>query len=200
MHVEVAGRRALRPGLALAGEADARAVLDAGGDRHLQRALALHRAGAVADPAGVAITRPVPPQVGQVRSTRKKPCCARTLPAPPQVGQVVVARAACSPSRCRRRPRRRRGSARAAAPWCRRRPRRGRSRPGRAGRRRARWRAAAAAAAHELAEHLVEDVAEPALAAEVEAEPRRARRRPARTRRGRSGHRRARFWSSFRTS
>ncbi len=37
---------------------------------------------------GLRITRPEPPQVGQVRSTRKKPCWARTLPAPPQVGQV----------------------------------------------------------------------------------------------------------------
>ena len=31
---------------------------------------------------------PRPPQVGQVRSTVKKPCCARTLPCPEQVGQV----------------------------------------------------------------------------------------------------------------
>ena len=32
---------------------------------------------------------PRPPQVGQVRSTVKKPCCARTLPWPEQVGQVA---------------------------------------------------------------------------------------------------------------
>jgi hypothetical protein len=32
---------------------------------------------------------PSPPQVGQVRSTVKKPCCARTLPMPEQVGQVT---------------------------------------------------------------------------------------------------------------
>ena len=31
---------------------------------------------------------PRPPQVGQVRSTVKKPCWARTLPWPEQVGQV----------------------------------------------------------------------------------------------------------------
>src|SRR6056297_341086 len=31
---------------------------------------------------------PTPPQVGQVRSTVKKPCCARTFPMPEQVGQV----------------------------------------------------------------------------------------------------------------
>ena len=32
---------------------------------------------------------PRPPQVGQVRSTVKKPCCALTLPWPEQVGQVA---------------------------------------------------------------------------------------------------------------
>ena len=32
------------------------------------------------------MTRPAPPQVGHVRSIRKKPCCARTFPAPSQVG------------------------------------------------------------------------------------------------------------------
>ena len=32
---------------------------------------------------------PRPPQVGQVRSTVKKPCWARTLPMPEQVGQVT---------------------------------------------------------------------------------------------------------------
>ena len=52
--VEIAGRGALATGLAFAGETDARAVLHAGRDRHLQRALALHRAGAVADLARVA--------------------------------------------------------------------------------------------------------------------------------------------------
>src|SRR6056297_2578461 len=32
---------------------------------------------------------PTPEQVGQVRSTVKKPCCARTFPIPEQVGQVT---------------------------------------------------------------------------------------------------------------
>src|SRR5210317_2602912 len=32
---------------------------------------------------------PIPEQVGQVRSTVKNPCVARTLPMPEQVGQVV---------------------------------------------------------------------------------------------------------------
>src|SRR6185437_7177704 len=54
MHVEITGRRALATRLALAGEPDARAVLHPGRDCDLQRALALHRAGAVADAAGVA--------------------------------------------------------------------------------------------------------------------------------------------------
>ena len=35
------------------------------------------------------IDAPWPLQVGQERSTVKKPCCARTLPMPEQVGQVV---------------------------------------------------------------------------------------------------------------
>ena len=37
---------------------------------------------------GLAITRPRPEQVGQVRSTMKKPCWARSLPAPLHDGQV----------------------------------------------------------------------------------------------------------------
>ena len=45
---------------------------------------------------GLRITLPWPPQVGQVRSIRKKPCCARTLPAPWQVAQVSAARALSS--------------------------------------------------------------------------------------------------------
>ena len=39
---------------------------------------------------GSAITSPLPRQVGQPRSTTKKPCWARTLPAPPQVEQVCA--------------------------------------------------------------------------------------------------------------
>ncbi len=40
---------------------------------------------------------PSPAQVGQVRSTVKKPCCARTLPMPEQVGQVVGSAPASEP-------------------------------------------------------------------------------------------------------
>ena len=49
-HVEIAGRPAARAGLALAGEPDARAVLDAGRDVDLERLLATHAtlAGAAA--------------------------------------------------------------------------------------------------------------------------------------------------------
>ncbi|AMY71527.1 hypothetical protein AKL17_4315 [Frigidibacter mobilis] len=38
---------------------------------------------------GFLMVWPSPPQVGQVRSTVKKPCWARTLPMPEQVGQTV---------------------------------------------------------------------------------------------------------------
>ena len=38
------------------------------------------------------MTRPVPPHVGQLRSTRKKPCWARTLPAPRHVPHVEFSR------------------------------------------------------------------------------------------------------------
>ena len=87
---------------------------------------------------GLRITRPWPPQVGQVRSTRKKPCCARTLPAPWQVAQVSRgARLVLGPGavaglagHARRHPQ--------VRPWCRRTPRSGRSRrPGGYRRRRA---------------------------------------------------------------
>src|SRR6218665_3571401 len=39
-------------------------------------------------PQGVLMVCPAPLQVGQVRSTVKNPCCARTRPAPRQVSQV----------------------------------------------------------------------------------------------------------------
>ena len=42
-------------------------------------------------PQGSEITWPLPWQVGQVRSTVKKPCEALTAPAPPQVPQVLGA-------------------------------------------------------------------------------------------------------------
>ena len=50
--VEVARRPAARPGLALAGEPDLVAVVDARRDRHAQRPLALHAALALAGVAG----------------------------------------------------------------------------------------------------------------------------------------------------
>ncbi len=50
--VEIAGRPAVQPGLALAGEADARAFLDAGRDVDGKRAFLLHMAGALAGLAG----------------------------------------------------------------------------------------------------------------------------------------------------
>ena len=40
------------------------------------------------DAQGSSITWPRPWQVGQVRSSVKKPCAWRILPAPPQVAQV----------------------------------------------------------------------------------------------------------------
>ncbi len=54
VHVEIAGLAAGTAGFAFAGQTDAGAVLDAGGDRDLQAALALHRTDAAADAAGVA--------------------------------------------------------------------------------------------------------------------------------------------------
>jgi hypothetical protein len=41
------------------------------------------------EPQGFLMIWPRPEQVGQVRSTVKKPCCARTLPMPAQVGQLT---------------------------------------------------------------------------------------------------------------
>ena len=87
--VEVARRPAAQARLALAGEADARAVLDAGRDVDRERALLGDAAGAAAFGQGSSITWPRPWQVGQVRSIEKKPCAARTRPWPSQVGQVV---------------------------------------------------------------------------------------------------------------
>ena len=54
MHIQVTARRPRGAGLAFTGQADARAILHAGGNGHLQRALTLHRALALADPAGIA--------------------------------------------------------------------------------------------------------------------------------------------------
>ena len=88
--VEVARRRAAQAGLALAGEADAGAVLDPGRDVDLTASSpCATRPWPPQAWHGFSITWPRPLQVGQVRSMVKKPCCARTLPWPRQVGQVT---------------------------------------------------------------------------------------------------------------
>ncbi len=87
--VEVAGRAAAHARLALAGQPDAGAVLDAGRDVDRQRALARDAARARARRQGSSITWPRPWQVGQVRSSVKKPCAWRTRPWPLQVAQVL---------------------------------------------------------------------------------------------------------------
>ncbi len=69
--VEVARRAAAQACLALVGEADAGAVLDARGDVDAELAVLGDAAGAVAVGAGVGITWPRPWQVGQVRSMVK---------------------------------------------------------------------------------------------------------------------------------
>ncbi len=58
--IEVAGGRAAQAGLALAGQADAGAVLDAGRDGDVERALALHAPRPLADLAGVLDDAPGP--------------------------------------------------------------------------------------------------------------------------------------------
>src|SRR6185369_2114915 len=52
LDVEIARRAAVGARLAVAGRADAHALVDAGGDLHLQRLLLLHLAGAFAGGAG----------------------------------------------------------------------------------------------------------------------------------------------------
>ena len=80
-NIEIAGRAAAQAGLAFAGEPDARAILDAGRDVDRKRALAGDAALAAAIGAqGSEITWPRPWQVGQVRSTVKKPWHAPTAP------------------------------------------------------------------------------------------------------------------------
>ena len=93
--VEVAGRAAAHAGLALAGEPDAGAVLDAGRNRHLQRLLALHAAGAAAGPAGIAdhLAAAAAARAGALDGEE-----ARTARAP--------GRRRCRSSRCRARRRR----------------------------------------------------------------------------------------------
>src|SRR5262249_41390223 len=63
-HVEIARGRAARPAVALAGEAKAHAVLDAGRDRHLERPLVGHAALAPAGLARVLGDLPLPRALG----------------------------------------------------------------------------------------------------------------------------------------
>ena len=118
---------------------------------------------------GLRITRPRPPQVAQVRSIRKKPCCARTLPAPLQVGQVSAERLLSSEPD----PLQASQATRVAT-------RRSTLVPANASARSisdrlaeivagAGTRAATTAAAHEIAEHLIENVVQPAARREIEA-------------------------------
>ena len=163
--VEVARRRAAQPGLALAGQPDAGAVLDAGGDGHVQGAVALHAAGALADLAGVLMIA-AGAAAGRAGALDQEEALLRPhLAGALQVAQVCAAARPALRRRCRCRPRRRREvgtrmvflvPAKASSSldldaWC-------------AGRRRGRapGAAAAAPAAAEAAEHLLEDVLEAA--------------------------------------
>ena len=87
-NIEIAGGSAAQARLAFAGKPDAGAVLDAARNIDRQRALAGDAAGAGAGGQGSSITWPRPWQVGQVRSSVKKPWAWRILPAPPQVAQT----------------------------------------------------------------------------------------------------------------
>ena len=97
------GRRAGRPrlpGLALAGDAELAAGVDAGRDLDLELALDGDLPWPPQSLQGVATMRPVPRQRPQVRATLKKPCWNVTWPAPPQDAQVVGLRARAR-RRCR---------------------------------------------------------------------------------------------------
>lgn len=89
--VKVARRTTAHAGFALTRQADAGAGFDAGGgDVHSQRAVFLHTTRAMAGLAGGVLDHLTHALTGrQVRSTVKKPCCARTLPMPEQVGHMV---------------------------------------------------------------------------------------------------------------
>ena len=81
--IEVASGGTIGPGLAFARNADARAFVDARAEYRPRLSCARQpglRPGICR--TGFSITSPRPWQVGQVRSTTKKPCCARTLPWP----------------------------------------------------------------------------------------------------------------------
>ena len=111
MHVEIAVRRALAAGLALAGQPDARAVLDPGRDRDLQAALPLHGARAAAGAAGIA-DRPARRRRRSGRCARsgRSPAARAPCRRPGRSGRCPPA-CSCPPSRCRCTPRRRPGSA-----------------------------------------------------------------------------------------
>ena len=91
-HVQVAGRAAAQAGLALAGEPDPRAVLDAGGDVDAvaldlaQPALAARRSG-----TGSSITVPLPPQREHGRVIENTPWPWASTPRPLQTGQTFGA-------------------------------------------------------------------------------------------------------------
>ena len=87
-NVEVARRPAAHARLALAGEADAGAVLDAGRHVDRERALARDAAGAGAVRARIVDDLAAALAGEQVRSIVKKPWVCARVPAPPQVGQV----------------------------------------------------------------------------------------------------------------
>ena len=96
-NIEIAGAAAAHAGLALAGEPDARAVLDPRRDRHGSVFSLRTRPWPPQARQGLSMTRPAPWQDGQVRSMVKKPCCARTLPVPWQVGQLTGREPASAP-------------------------------------------------------------------------------------------------------
>ena len=92
-HVEVAGRPAARPGLALAGEADLVAVIDAGGDRHAERPLALDPPVAPARTARLLDDAPGPRQRGHAVTLTIWPSIVerteRCSPVPLHCGHVI---------------------------------------------------------------------------------------------------------------
>ena len=105
--IQVTRRPAAHPGLAFAGKADACAGFDTRGDVHDSERSFSTRPAPRQVVQGFLMIWPMPEQVGQVRSTVKKPCCARTLPMPEQVGQLWVRRRLRHPCPHRRRRRRR---------------------------------------------------------------------------------------------
>ena len=99
--VQIASWAAAHASFAFASKANARASFNASRDVHRKRAFFFDAACATAGLQGFLMIWPRPEHVGQVRSTVKKPCCARTLPMPEQVGQVEVLRRLQRRYRCR---------------------------------------------------------------------------------------------------